>query len=158
MVNLFLKQFYLTTENRNATFMIHTARNIILGRLSICRNTSDLIWTDIFGCCGYKIWKLFSLVRLKIIGDLSEMVMILISLCEPLKRMAVVIRSLCSTFHIIYIAMNCLFVACSGGQRWKHSCGYQKMCESLSLSLSFLTFLCESYKKLWQTNLTLWAV
>ncbi len=59
-------------------------------------------------------------------GDLSEVGMFLISLCEPWMGMALVIRSLCSTFHTIYIAMNCLFVACSGGQRWKHSCGCQK--------------------------------
>ena len=59
--------------------------------------------------------------------------------------MAVVIRSLCSTFHTIYIAMNCLFVACSGGQRWKHSCGCQKdvwislsLSPPLSLSVSLL--------------------
>lgn len=35
------------------------------------------------------------------------------------KRTAVVIGSLCSTFHTIYIAMNCLFAVYSGGQRWK---------------------------------------
>lgn len=41
--------------------------------LSICCNPPDLIGTDIFSCCGYKlkIWELFSLVRLKIMGGLE---------------------------------------------------------------------------------------
>lgn len=76
-------------------------------------------------------------------GDLSEVVMFLISLSAPWKRMAVVIMSLCSTFHTIYIAMYCLFAACSGGQRWKHSCGFQKDVRiSLSRSISLL-YMCE---------------
>lgn len=80
--------------------------------------------------------------------------------------MAVVIRSLCSTFHTIYIAMNCLFVACSGGQRWKHSCGCQKdvwisLSLPVSLSVSLLcvhvcvcVFSCVCVcEELWQTKL-----
>jgi len=59
-------------------------------------------------------------------GDLSEVVMFFISSFATRKRKAVVIMSLCSTFHTIYIAMNCLFAACSEGQRRKHSCGCQK--------------------------------
>lgn len=104
-----------------------------------------------------KTRKPISLVRLKIMWDLSEVVKIRISLCETLKRMALVIRSLCSTFHTIYIAMNYLFVVCSGGQRWKHSCGCQKMCESLSfaslLCVCASVFASVCYEKLWQTEL-----
>lgn len=40
--------------------------------------------------------------------------------------------------------MNCLFVACSGGQRWKHSCGCQRdvwIFLSLSLSCSLSLYL-----------------
>lgn len=90
-------------------------------------------------------------------GDLSEVVMFLISLSAPWKRMAVVIMSLCSTFHTIYIAMYCLFAACSGGQRWKHSCGCQKDVRiSLSLDLSHFYIcvsvsvcVCACYEELW---------
>lgn len=127
--------------------------------LSICCNSPDLIGTDIFSCWEYKLkaQKPISLVRLKIMGDLSEVVKILISLCEMWKGMALVIRSLCSTFHTIYIAMNYLFVVCSGGQRWKRSCGCQKMCESLSLSLSLHFCVC-AMRNYGRPNLTLWEV
>lgn len=44
--------------------------------------------------------------------------------------------------------MNCLFVACSGGQRWKHSCGCQRdvwIFLSLSLSCSLSLSICLSH-------------
>lgn len=72
-------------------------------------------------------------------------VVILIPICLSVRGSAgggagrpLVIRSLRSTFNAISIAVNCLFVVCSGGQRWKQFCGCQETCESLSLRPSLL--------------------
>lgn len=89
--------------------------------------------------------------------DSSVGVMFFIFLSVPCKGMTVVIMSLCGTFHTIYIAMNCLFAACSGEQRWKHSCGCQKYLQiSLYLSHFYVCVnacLCVCFQELWQTKL-----
>lgn len=109
------------------------------------------------------MWEQLSLVKIKDNGGLEWSGFSFPSLRLG-RRMAMDIMSPYSTFHTIYIAMNCLFAACSGGQRWKQFCVCQKdvwTLLSLSLFSIYLTsiyvwvcvFLCVYEEELWQTKL-----
>ena len=92
-------------------------------------------------------------------GNFSEVVVFLISFCEPCKGMALVIRSLCSTFHTFTLLwIVCLWHAQEGRD------GNTLAATSTNLSLTVsLTCVCmcvcvHTMRNYGRPNLTLWEV